>query len=233
MTFQTGLAFVERYSHSQGCTKQKRSSRHHRYQSSKTALGGSVEDMVAMTGDSMIPASIGEVTPAADIYATTNALDNVVFANSGPAFNVPEITSYLLITVAFAALMFRTMQVEDAVQKRQQMQEKVRLWKLKEMGEGKGTPEKTQQTLQLYEDAVRHEENMRTILPGVRISPPSASGPGEENAQAIAKQYLGEEFDIGLLKRKRGDEGTSASMAVGIVAVVALSQVGLMLAYMG
>lgn len=189
--------------------------------------------MATMTESFTSPASNGQMIPTADIDTATNALDNVVFANSGPMFHAPEITSYLLITIAFAALMFRTTQVEDAVQKRQQMQEKVRLLKLKEMGEGKGSTEKTQQTMQLYEDAVRHEEKLRTILPGVRIAPPSVNGPKEEDAQAIAKRYLGKEYDIGVLKRKRGDEGTSPGMAVGIVAIVALSQVGLMLAYMG
>jgi len=182
-----------------------------------------MEDMVAMTESSVNPANTWDTT--------TNALDNVVFSNSSPAFNVPEITSYILITIAFVALMFRTIQVEDAVQKRQQMQEKVRLLKVKEMCEGKGSPEKTQQTLQMYQDAVQHEEDLRTILPGVRMTPPSAKGPGEENAQAIAKQYLGKVYDIGVLERNHGEEGTSVGMAVGIVAIVVLCQLGLMLAY--
>ena len=183
------------------------------------------------------PAGIDQVIPTVSAfdatYATGGAVDSaLVFpdaANNPMLLHAPEILSYLLITALFVALMMRTNQVEDAVRVRTRMQEEVRLLKLREMGEGRVSPERTQRTLQRYEDAVRKEESLRTILPGVRISPPGAKGRKEEEARDIARRYLGREFNIGVPERQHE---TSPRIALGVAAAVALGQMFLMLAYM-
>lgn len=183
--------------------------------------------MVAATDSAIDSSGVVQAIPTAN-FDTTSTFEPVVFE---PILNVPALITFVLITTVFSALILRTNQVEDAVQRRKRMQEEVRLLKLKEMGEGTVTPEQIQQILQLYEDAVRREEDLRNILPGVRIVPPSAIDRKEEEAQAIAKQYLGQDFNIGVPKKyneKRDDEGVLPSVAIGILAMVALSQVGLL-----
>jgi hypothetical protein len=169
------------------------------------------------------------VIPSAN-FDTSSTFEPIVFE---PILNVPALITFVLITTVFSALIVRTQQVEDAVQMRKKRQEEVRALKLKEIGEGAVSPDRIRQTLQLYEDAVRQEEKLRNILPGVRIVPPSSSDRKEEEAQAIAKQYLGEDFNIGVPKRyneKRedGESGSLPGVAIGVLAVVALSQVGLL-----
>lgn len=193
----------------------------------KTSLSGSVEGLMTATESTVATSGVVQVIPTAN-FDTTSTFEPVVFE---PVLNVPALITFLLITTVFSALIIRTNQVEDAVQTRKRMQEEVRTLKAKEIGDGQLPPEKIQQTLQLYEDAVRQEEKLRNILPGVRIVPPSSSDRKEEEAQEIAKQYLGEDFNIGVPKRyneKREDEGTLPSVAIGVLALVALSQVSLL-----
>ena len=62
------------------------------------------------------------------------------------------------------------------------------------------------------------------MIPGVvRIVPPSAGNQKEEEASVVAKQLLGKDFDIGVPKRERNEQGFST------VAVVALATVGVLL----
>jgi len=160
-------------------------------------------------------------------FDTTSTFEPVVFE---PVLNVPALITFVLITTVFSALIIRTNQVEDAVQMRKRRQEQVRELKAKELGEGQVSPEEIQTTLQLYEDAVRQEEKLRNILPGVRIVPPSSGDRKEEEAQAIAKQYLGQDFNIGVPKRynEKQEDGSLPNVAIGVLAMVALSQVGLL-----
>jgi hypothetical protein len=233
MTFHTQFAFVDNNcSHGQPWTKHRRQ-RQRQCQFStiqqNTALGGSVTAAAAAAAVSTMNPII---IPSAN-FDTSSTFEPVVFE---PILNVPALITFLLITTVFSALIVRTQQVEDAVQTRKRRQEEVRALKLKEIGEGTVSPSQIRQTLQLYEDAVRQEEKLRNILPGVRIVPPSSSDRKEEEAQAIAKQYLGEDFNIGVPKRyneKRGDDddeeqGALPSVAIGVLAMVALSQVGLL-----
>lgn len=188
----------------------------------------------ASTGiSSAVPAGIDNAVSGYDAtYAMSSGAlvdSGVVFPNASPMLNVPEMVSYLLLTALFAALMMRTSQVEDAAKTRQRMQDEVRAMKLREMGEGPVSAEQNQRTLQRYEDAVRKEEALRTVLPGVRIRPPSARGQKEEEARVLAQRYLGRDFDIGVPKP---ESETDPSMALGVVAAVFLGQLFLMVAYM-
>lgn len=235
MTFHTQFAFVDNTcSQGQPWTKHRRQ-RQRQCQFSTiqqiTALDGSVEDFVATTTETATAGSAMNqvVIPSAN-FDTSSTFEPIVFE---PILNVPALITFLLITTVFSALIVRTQQVEDAVRMRKIRQEEVRALKLKEIGEGAVAPDRIRQTLQLYEDAVRQEEKLRNILPWVRIVPPSSSDRKEEEAQAIAKQYLGEDFNIGVPKRyneKRedGESGSLPGVAIAVLAIVALSQVGLL-----
>lgn len=244
MTFPSRLAFVESNSRSRRCLDRQKRSGHPRLCNGSssgiptaTHLGASVEDIAAAATSTGISTAVPvDAVPGYDAtYAVSSGAlvdsGNVVFPNaaSSPMLNVPEMVSYLLLTALFAALMMRTSQVEDAAKTRKRMQDEVRAMKLREMGEGPVSVEQNQRTLQRYEDAVRKEEALRTVLPGVRIRPPSARGQKEEEARALARRYLGREFDIGVPKP---ESETDPSMALGVVAAVALGQLFLMVAYM-
>lgn len=226
MTFP---AFIENSLHVPKCRKHSRRQRHRCHFSTfrhTTALDGSVEDFATSTEYSIASGGVNQVIPTAN-FDTTSTFEPVVFE---PVLNVPALITFLLITTIFSALILRTNQVEDAVQIRKRRQEEVRALKALEVA-GNASAEQIRQTLKLYEDACRQEEKLRNILPGVRIVPPSSSSRKEEEAREIARQYLGQDFNIGVPKQyneKRDDEGRLPTAAIGVLAVVALSQVGLL-----
>lgn len=232
MNFHTQFAFVENRSLGKQCTRHRRRGLNQVFQFPAilrtTSLENSMGDFATTASESSAATGgMNQVIPTAN-FDTSSTFEPVVFE---PILNVPALITFLLITTVFSALILRTNQVEDAVQTRKRRQEEVRVLKAKEIGEGAISSEELRQTLQLYEDAVKEEERLRNILPGVRIVPPSAGDRKEEEAQAIAKQYLGEDFNIGVPKRyneKRDDEGGLPGVAIGVLAVVALSQVGLL-----
>lgn len=84
--------------------------------------------------------------------------------------------------------------------------------------------------LRQYERAVRREEALRNVVPGgaVRIVPPSAGDAAEEEAGTIARQFLGQEFDIGVPKRERVGTGKLPTIAIAVLATLGLSLVGLL-----
>ena len=221
MKFHHPIALVETFSYGQKCTKHIRPNIQRKF-----ALKSSAEDVIEAT-ELSIPTTSVQAIPTAN-FDTTSSFEPVVFE---PVLNVPAFITCILIATIFSALILRTNQVEDAVQTRKRRQEDVRQMKAKEIGDGTVSPEEIQQTLQLYEDAVRQEEKLRNILPGVRIVPPSASDRKEEEARAIAKQYLGQDFNIGVPKQyneKRDDDGPLPSIAIGVLAIIALSQICLL-----
>ena len=171
---------------------------------------------------------------------TTNFGESAV-TSFEPILNVPALVTFLFITTIFTALILRTNQVEDAVRLRKQRLEELRILKTKEISNDVGSSivssEDVQKSLHLYEDAVQREESLRQIVPGVRIVPPSSNDRKEEEASLIAKQLLGKDYNIGREKRvdeyddeeqQRNNNGKLPNVAIGILFMVGLSQVGLL-----
>jgi nitrate reductase NapE component len=169
------------------------------------------------------------------IQATPSALSSLDYfpTNSPPTtfepvLNVPALVTFLFITVIFSALILRTNQVEQAVQDRNVKLQKLRDMKSKELaGEDGVQKEDVQRVLKQYEQAVRTEEALRNLIPGVvRIVPPSAGDEKEEEASLVAKQMLGKDFDIGVPKRERNQSGQLSGVAIGALVMVAVLLVG-------
>ena len=171
---------------------------------------------------------------------TTNFGESAV-TSFEPILNVPALVTFLFITTIFTALIVRTNQVEDAVRLRKQRLEELRILKTKEISNDVGSSivssEDVQKSLHLYEDAVQREESLRQIVPGVRIVPPSSNDRKEEEASLIAKQLLGKDYNIGREQRvdeyddeeqQRNNNGKLPNVAIGILLMVGLSQVGLL-----
>lgn len=145
-----------------------------------------------------------------------------------PVLNVPALVTFLFISIVFSALTLRTVQVEQAVQDRNLKLQCLRDLKSKELaGDGTVTKEDVEAMKEQYEQAVRTEEALRNLVPGVvRIVPPSAGDQKEEEASVVAKQLLGKDFDIGVPKQERNPEGQLPALAIGALAAVALLLVG-------
>lgn len=180
--------------------------------------------------NSLLGASLTARTTAFDV---TSSASTTTFE---PILNVPALVTFLFITTVFTALILRTNQVETAVQTRKQRLEELRKLKSKEIFDGTVRPEDVQQVLQLYEDAVIREEDLRNILPGVRIVPPSSNNLSEGDASLVAKQLLGKEYKIGVPKPDNDEKlqndsessGKLSAVAIGILFMLMFSQVGLL-----
>jgi hypothetical protein len=145
-----------------------------------------------------------------------------------PQLNVPAFITFLFISILFSALILRTTQVEQAVQTRKHKLKRLRDLKSKELaGDDSVSTQDIQQVLRDYEEAVRKEESLRNVIPGVvRIVPPSAGDQEEEEASVVAKQLLGKDFEIGAPKREQNENGFTP-VAVGALATVGVILIGL------
>jgi uncharacterized membrane protein len=138
-----------------------------------------------------------------------------------PVLDVQALSIFLVISIVFTALSVRTNQVEAGVKERNRALEKLREVKAKELAGGVVDRGVIQLALNEYEDAVRKEENLRTIIPGlVSIVAPSSASKKEEDARAIAQQFLGKDFEIGSNKREEVENRNVPILA--LVAVIAL-----------
>jgi hypothetical protein len=155
--------------------------------------------------------------------AITGTSDPVVFE---PVLNVPALVIFLLITTVFGALIIRTSEVQGAVQERNQALSVLRELKSKELSGGVNELD-VPEALSSYEKAVLKVESIRNIIPGVvRIVPPSSAEPAEEDARMAAKQFLGQDFDIGSSNRER-ESGELPTFAAAVLVVIFLLQFAL------
>ncbi|KAL3905523.1 MAG: hypothetical protein SGILL_009644 [Bacillariaceae sp.] len=179
--------------------------------------------------DSTLSSSNAMTWISSDVIPTTDDMTNTAAATIyEPQLDVPAFLTFFLISVIFSALILRTQQVEQAVQTRNARLERLRDMKSKELaGEEGVSAQDVEKVLRDYEDAVRNEEGLRNVIPGVvRIVPPSAGNEKEQEASVVAKQLLGKDFDIGVPKRERNESGFSA-LAIGALATVGVLLLGL------
>lgn len=174
-----------------------------------------------------------DATSTTAVTVDSTILDVSATTTFEPILNLPALVTFLFITVVFTALIVRTNQVENAVQERKQTLQALRVLKSKELaGDSQVTKSQIDDVLFQYEQSVRKEESLRNILPGgiLRIVPPSAGDTAEEEARVIAKQLLGQDFDIGIDKREPMNANrTLPPLAIGILTVLMVSLVSLLL----
>jgi hypothetical protein len=127
--------------------------------------------------------------------------------------------------VIFGLLSIRTNQVEQAVQERNLALKELREAKSKELSGGKEV--NVQQALEQFDKAMEKEESLRTIIPGVRIVPPSNGNNAEEEARVAARQFLDKDVAIGASKQEEGD-GRLPMAALGVLTLLAASLVALL-----
>ena len=111
-----------------------------------------------------------------------------------PVINVPATFAFLLIAVTFAILQFRINAVSTAARRRSNALEALRRAESLQLScdDSMERPDETSVAAAKveYENALRAELDLRTVIPGVRIVAPNDPKRDEEQ-RAAAKRFLG------------------------------------------
>jgi hypothetical protein len=141
------------------------------------------------------------------------------------------------VTAIFGFLQWRINAIGRAAEERTEALDKLREIKVKELSE----PEKTDTAqvdaaLKAYENAYWKVENLRTLLPGVRIIPPPSQSLNrkimDENS-AAAQQFLKIPIEDNTTSNARADNDTRrvSPGLIAILTVVAISQIALLVLF--
>jgi hypothetical protein len=150
-----------------------------------------------------------------------------------PVVNLPALGSFLFIAVVFSSLILRVRAVDQAAERRKAALVDLRRVKSLELSSSDRRPDAdtVARALKEYEDALKSEEDLRTLIPGVRVVAPNQPAGSDEQDIAAARQFLGIDLDESSSASRKGAEeerkGLSAG-AVAILATVALSQLALL-----
>jgi len=157
--------------------------------------------------------------------AVENSSAQVVFE---PVVNVPALGSFLFIAIVFSFLIARVRAVEGAVERRKAALAQLRQVKSMELSSGDADTDTVAKALKEYENALQSEEDLRTLIPGVRIVAPNQPAGSNEEDVAAARQFLGIDLEkTSSIPKDEERKGLSAG-SVAVLAVVALSQIALL-----
>jgi hypothetical protein len=150
-----------------------------------------------------------------------------------PVLNVPALISFLVIALAFVSLQVRVTSIGEAADRRTEALKELRLLKSQQL-EGKVTTDQVDEALEKYEQTFNEVEQLRSVLPNVRIRPPPVSAGlaqtrMKEN-EAAAQQFLGIEptMDVDDDNKDQGKGGLSLPLAA-VLGLVLLSQISLLM----
>jgi len=156
-----------------------------------------------------------------------------------PVLNLPALSIFLLVAVLFVALQWRISAISTAAEARTVALDRLRQLKARQLAGGAAAENDEDSQVQEAEEAYRAAywkvEELRTVVPGVRVvSPPSQSlnrRVMEEN-EAAAQQFLG----IAPLEQEDNNsddnkEKTLSPVLTAVLAVIALSQIALLLLF--
>lgn len=165
-----------------------------------------------------------------------------------PVIHYPALASFLLIAVIFTFLQIRINAISTAASYRVDALTKLREIKAAELsasGEigsgGAVQHDEVSAAVRNYADALDKEEQMRTIVPGVRIAAPNNPNRRKEDAAAIqqflkkggtSREILERINDTDDAIMQRNTESRDAGLSMGaksIMAVVALAQIILLI----
>jgi len=115
-----------------------------------------------------------------------------------PMVNVPALSSFLIISVVFGLLQLRINSVSQAAKRRSAALESLRKVESLQLSTSDVDEVDVARAKAAYENALRDELNLRTIIPGVRIVAPNDPKRDEEE-RAAAKRFLGwSDEDLGI-----------------------------------
>lgn len=157
-----------------------------------------------------------------------------------PVLNVPALGAFLFIASIFVFLQWRIRSIEQASEQRTIALDQLRSIKAKALsavGDDAIDSKEVDQAIELYRKAYYEVENLREVIPGVRIvQPPSQSTSRQrmDENRAAAQQFLGitpekEDSNVGsTIDTTNLGKGNGLSMLqTGALVFIAISQVSL------
>mmetsp|Transcript_31145 Transcript_31145/g.67363 ORF Transcript_31145/g.67363 Transcript_31145/m.67363 type:complete len:274 (-) Transcript_31145:49-870(-) len=107
-----------------------------------------------------------------------------------PVLNTEAAASFVIIAIVFTLLQLRINAVSDAAKRRSFALEALRQAESLQLASDQPTEDQVTRAKKKYENALREEMDLRTIVPGVRIVAPNDPKRDEEE-RAAAKRFLG------------------------------------------
>jgi len=134
-----------------------------------------------------------------DSMSTATSLDGITpIQQFEPVLNTQAATSFIIIAIVFTLLQLRINAVSSAAKRRSTALEELRKIESLQLSEPDGIEDQGNKAKLEYENALRNELDLRTIIPGVRIVAPNDPKRDAEE-RANAKRFLGwtdDEFGI-------------------------------------
>mmetsp|Transcript_16473 Transcript_16473/g.18982 ORF Transcript_16473/g.18982 Transcript_16473/m.18982 type:complete len:224 (-) Transcript_16473:63-734(-) len=147
-----------------------------------------------------------------------------------PQVDTSALGAFAFVFLVFAALQYRTNQVNNAAIQRKESLEKLRILKMKELANGGSTTStEVKEAAMAYEGWIVKEEKLRTLIPGVRIVAPNGPASASEEEVAAAKQLLGLDLKEGVKEKVTEENSTMSSGAVAVLALIGISQIILLI----
>jgi hypothetical protein len=158
--------------------------------------------------------------------------DTMTTTTFEPVLNVPALFVFVLIMGIFVLLQRRVSSIEAAAEDRTLALQQLRTLKAKELSDpSPTTTERVQAALRQYEMAYNRVEELRTILPGVRVIPPPSQSLTQERQrenEAAAKQFLGIEQPQPLEPLAKSTEKGMSPFLTAVLVLVASAQIALL-----
>jgi hypothetical protein len=159
--------------------------------------------------------------------------DTMTTTTFEPVLNVPVFIVFVLIMGIFLLLQRRVSAIEAAAEDRTLALQRLRAMKAKELSDPtRATTEQVQSALQQYEQAYNRVEELRTVLPGVRVIPPPSQSLTQERQrenEAAAKQFLGIEQPPSLEPSSKTTETSMSPFLAAVLVLIASSQIALLI----
>lgn len=150
-----------------------------------------------------------------------------------PVLNVPAFIVFVMIMGIFISLQRRVSAIEAAAEERTLALQRLRTIKAKELSyPTRTTTEQVQAALQQYERAYNRVEELRTVLPGVRVIPPPSQSLTQERQrenEAAAKQFLGIEQPQSVEPSAKATETGMSPFLATVLVLIASSQIALLI----
>jgi hypothetical protein len=150
-------------------------------------------------------------------------------ADFAPVLNVPALSSFLVVAGIFLFLQIRISLIGRAADKRTEALGELRILKKKEVV-GETAPGEVKRALEKYRETYDRVEELRTLLPGVRVAPPPSQSLSRERMEdnvVGARQFL----SIDPEPSEGNDDNTEKKLPLPLVlllVVVGASQIGLL-----
>lgn len=189
-------------------------------------------NMCTTVDERMKDPSSETLTPLSLFLAGISTVSGQEMGDFSPVLNVPALSSFSVIFCIFVLLQLRVRSIGRAADERTKALEELRRTKANELG-GDASTADVERALENYRRTYERVEDLRTVVPGLaRIVPPPSQSMTRERMNdndAAARQFLGVESDVPAQNNDENEEKSLPLPLALLLAVVAISQIGVLL----